>query len=595
MKRNENKKIIGLILENIFTDFSKELIQSVADILPEYKNFRLVILAGKYDGLEVVTDKQRQDYLTIYNSVFQLDSICNFDGLIIHLGSMTPEKKRRIQTSHFENTKNIPRVFIASNMEGETIVNYDNESGIREAVNYLVNINEFSRFCMLGGRDDNIDACARKNIFIRCLKEKQITFSDRNYQKTDMSDQCEAEAEKLLEHNPDAQAIFCVNDSVAKSLYSAMRKRNLTPGKDILVFGFDNTHLSGEMIPSLSSIGADNCSLGKKALEVLLHKMNGEETNSVLIPTRLYGRESFHYEMYDYTELEMMNVTPAFIERMFDDCFYRYHNSYISRENVNLKRLFYEFISRMLFAMKRRYMSIESFHEIQRMIDKFFEKGAMEYTDAAKLLNSVARLQGSINIHQKSIAANVMINRLFLRIKDKAICALAEQKTKETTLRLEQIRNAQEFLITGMMPPDSEEENTDRLLRSLGKLGLYNGAVYLFETPVRFTAGQTKIFPETVQLRCVMKSGEVYFPPKERQACSASDIFSRNELALKCISHVAFTLFYGHFIYGILLCELTNDIYNRGDSIALQIGKAFYLNELQSRIGMNDKTKSCQK
>lgn len=407
MKRNEQKKIIGLILENIFTDFSKELIQSVADALPAQKNFRLVVLAGKYDGLEISADENRHAYLTVYNSVFQLDSICRFDGLIIHLGSMTPEKKRRIQADYLEKNRNIPRVFIASDIEGETVVNYDNESGIREAVNYLVNINEFSRFCMLGGRDDNIDACARKNIFIQCLKEHHLSFSEQNYQKTDMSDQCGAEAEKLLENNPDAQAVFCVNDSVAKSLYSVMDRKKLIPGKDILVFGFDNTHLSGEMIPSLSSIGTDRSTLGKKALEVLFRKMNGEDVQSVLIPTRLYGRESFHYEMYDYTELEMMNVNPAFIERMFDDCFYRYRNCSADRENVNLKRLFHEFISRMLFAMNRRYMSIESFHEIQRMIDKFFEKGAMEYTDATKLLNSVHRLQNSINVYQKSIAANV--------------------------------------------------------------------------------------------------------------------------------------------------------------------------------------------
>ncbi|MBR0483736.1 MAG: LacI family DNA-binding transcriptional regulator [Oscillospiraceae bacterium] len=584
MKRNENRKIIGLILENIFTDFSKELIQSVADAMPSPKNFRLVVLAGKYDGAEIHTDAKHHNYLTVYNSIFHLDSLCHFDGLIIHLGSMTPEKKRRIRTSHLDYVRNIPRVFIASDMEGETLVNYDNEAGIREAVNYLVNINEFSHFCMLGGRDDNIDAIARKNIFIRCLKEKHISFSEQNYQRTDMSDQCEAEAEKLLENNPDVQAVFCVNDSVAKALYSVMNKKNLVPGRDILVFGFDNTHLAGELIPSLSSIGADNCALGKKALEMLLRKMNGEEVRSALVPTRLYGRESFHYEMYDYTELEMIDVNPAFIHRMFDDCFYRYRNSYIDRESVNLKRLFYEFISRMLFAMKRRYMSIENFGEIQRMIDKFFEKGAMDYTDAAKLLNSVERLQSSINVHQKSIAANVLINRLFLRIKDRAICALAEQRALEKSLHQKSIRNVQEFMLELMPNAGTEEENLEHLLRNIDKLGLQNSAVYLFEKPVRFRPDNTEIFPETIRLHCVMKAGEIYVMPKERRTCSISEIFSRNELSLKCKGYVAFTLFYGYSIYGILLCELADTVYRSGDYIALQLSKAIYLNRLQALV-----------
>ena len=581
MNRTENRKIIGLILENIFTDFSKELVQSVANALPAHKNLSLIVLAGKYDGEEVAVDAARHAYLTVYNSVFELESVCNFDGLIIHLGSMTPEKKQRIKTGYLKASRNIPKVFIASDIEDETIINYDNESGIREAVNYLVNINGLSRFCMLGGRDDNVDACARKTIFIRCLKENHISFSEQNYEKTDMSSECQDAAEKLLENNPDVQAVFCVNDAVAKGLYAAMQEKDLIPGKDVLVFGFDNTHLSGEMIPSLSSIGADQCTLGKKALDVLLCKLNGEETGSFLVPTRLYGRESLQYAMYDYTEQEMMNVSPAFIYRMFDDCFYRYRNSYIDRENVNLRRLFYEFMSKMLFAMRKRYMSIENFNEIQKMIDKFFEKGAMEYTDARKLIKNVERLQSFINIRQKSIAANVMINRLFLRMKDRAICALAEQRSRENTAHLESIRAEQEFLVLCMNTAGSPEKNLEKMLQNIDKFGLKNAAVYLFDTPFHFNQNKPSDFPEYIRLRCVLKSGEIYLPAKERQNCHISNIFSRDELSLKCSGYVAFTLFYRDMIYGILLCELTDDIYERGDYIALQLSKAIYMNDLQ--------------
>jgi len=577
-----SRKIIGLILENIFTDFSKELIQSVANALPSHENIRLIVLAGKYDGEEAVADKARHAYLTVYNSVFQLDNICNFDGLIIHLGSMTSEKKRHIRTGYLKNFRNIPKVFIASDIEGETIINYDNESGIREAVNYLVNINGLSRFCMLGGRDDNIDACARKDIFIRCLKENHISFSDRNYEKTDMSSQCQTEAGRLLENNPDVQAIFCVNDATAKGLYAAMQEKNLIAGKDIFVFGFDNTHLSGEMKPSLSSVGADCCTLGKKALDVLLCKLNGEETGSFLVPTRLYGRESLQYDMYDYTEQEMMNGSSAFIYRMFDDCFYRYRNSYIDREAVNLRRLFYEFMSKMLFAMQKRYMSIENFNQIQKMIDKFFEKGAMEYTDAGKLIKSIERLQSVINIRQKSIAANIMLNRLFLRMKDRAICALSEQRSRENTAHLESIRSEQEFLMLEMKNTGSPEKNIENMLRNIDKLGLKNAAVYLFDSSFRFNENNPSDFPKSIRLRCVLKSGEIYLLPEERQSCHISNIFSRNELSLKCNSYVTFTLFYGTTIYGVLLCELTEDIYERGDYIALQLSKTIYLNELQS-------------
>jgi len=116
MKRKDDKKIIGLILENIFTDFSKELIQSVSEAIPSDKNIRLIVLAGKYDGDEVPVDEARRTYLMLYNSVFMLENICDFDGLIIHLGSMNHEKKERIKNNYLDRIWKVPKVFIASDL-----------------------------------------------------------------------------------------------------------------------------------------------------------------------------------------------------------------------------------------------------------------------------------------------------------------------------------------------------------------------------------------------------------------------------------------------------------------------------------------------
>ena len=79
-----------------------------------------------------------------------------------------------------------------------------------------------------------------------------------------------------------------------------------------------------------------------------------------------------------------------------------------------------------------------------------------------------------------------------------------------------------------------------------------------------------------------MKGGELYLP--SRQNCHVSEIFSRNELSRKCKGYVAFTLFYSKYIYGILLCGLTDDIYNRGDYLALQLSKALYLNDIEKKL-----------
>lgn len=578
--RKTRETVIGIVLEDIFTDFSKELIQSALKAIPENKDVRLVVLAGRYDSDDAsYTDHA---YNIVYNTIYNLSEVCELDGLIIHLGSVGSQRGEQIAQKQINRYKSIPKVFIACDSSELITVNYDNETGIREAVDTLVNVKGLTKLCMLGGRDDNTDAQIRKEIFIRCLSENGISFTDKNYVSSGMAVDSISEATQLLDANPGVQAIFCVNDAVAQGLYMVMEQRGLVPGRDIQVFGFDNTRKAGEMIPSLSSIGLADCTLGQKALELLLAQLAGEKVSSALVPTRLYGRDSFPHEMYDYTMLEMVNVEPAFIYRVFDDCFYRYKSETVSRESVDLKRLFFEFMSRMLKAINRRYMSIEEFDRIGLMIDKFFEKGAMQYTDAAKLLKSIDKLQSSLNIRQKS--GNMYVNRLFAHIKDQAILALSEYiaQTSENSIALR--GSLQQFLIRSTVYAGSQTDNLENIIRHIDMLGIRNAAFYMYEEPVAYNGVDVSKFPDNIRLRCVIKSGELYILPQDRQLSPVSKMFTRMELPQKCKGFVALPVFYRDLIYGLFVCELTREIYDAGEYISVQLGRTIYLNDEQALV-----------
>ena len=285
--------------------------------------------------------------------------------------------------------------------------------------------------------------------------------------------------------------------------------------------------------------------------------------------------------MYDYTAMDMTKCEPSFIYRMFDDCFYRYKNEYIKRENVNLKRLFYEFISRILLSQKRRYMSLESYNEICRLIDIFFEKGAMDYTDASKLIKSIERLQSSLNSGRISVTANVMVNRLFSRMKDKAITSISERSVKQINDLNDMRTKFHDFLIADMVDHGQGDTKVESISYSIGKLGLKNSLIYLFDEPVEYSRTKETVFPSHLRLYCVIKSGDMYILAKERQNCMFSDMFTRNELSVKCNGFAAFPIFYSNRIYGILLSELTDDIFSRGEFLALQIGRSCYISDLR--------------
>lgn len=578
MANAEKRITIALMVEDIFEDYTKEIIQNVYSAIPVNGSVRLVVLAGKLNnGADV--DENSRTYKTVYNTIFRLSDLCRMDGIIISLGSLNQTGMEAFEKRFARDFRRIPKVFIASDTTEYATVKYDNEAGIREAVDYLVNVNGFTKLCMLGGRADNEDAQERRAIFETCLRENEIAFRESAYASTDMSSDCVAEATKLLDDNPGVEAVFCVNDAVAVGLYAAMKNRGLMPGRDVKVFGFDNTHMSGEMSPPLSSIGAREQTIGQKAVEMLLAQINGEQVASAVVPTRLYGRESFDYEAFDDETMDFLDPSGAFIYKMFDDCFYRYRNEQYDREKVDLKRLFFEFISRMLRATKDRYISMEEFNEITRLVDIFIDNGAMEYTDTQKFMNSIGWLQMKVNSLHKSISTNMMINRLFLRLKDKLIFALSEQKENSSRKTIGDRVVLQQLLVMGTDYLGDGKNRQDEIIRNIGKMGVRNAALYMYDEPVVFDRENGAAYPETIRLRCVLKDGEALLLPADRQNGAIGDMFAREELPPGCRGCLAFPVFCGTKIYGVLACEISGSISDRGEFIADQLGRALFLND----------------
>ena len=571
------KKTVGLILEEISIDYSRDIIHSVMNAVNagNAKDIELVVIAGK----QYVEDEDgnSEPFNDMYNSVYGIMNSCHFDGLLITLPNY--KDRRKCEQIIFDRLEEIPKVFISAKVPDEVTVTYDNETGINEAVDYLVRAKVFTNFCMLGGREDNGDAVNRKEIFIKSLRDKGVVFDEeKQYMATDMSIHTKEESKQLLKKNPRCEAIFCVNDQVAVGLYEAMKERGKAPGRDIMVFGFDNTVLSGNMVPPLASIGSDSVTLGQRALELLIRMMNGETVESSVIPTRLYGKESLFYENYVYTVKEILEGQAPTINKMFDDCFYRYRNEQFTRDSVDLRMLFIELIQSMMDTMNMRYMSQEKFEELGRMIDVLFERGIMEYTDITKFTSSINRLQNTMNFNQKSLAANVMNNRLFLRMKDRAIRAMAETAIKDQRRYYDNKTNMQHFLVESMDFGNDFEKATDRIIRNFDKMGIRNAAFYMFTQPI-VTNGHDLQIPAYINLCCVLKDGELYVLPKDRRLSSITRLFLREELTVNRSGFAAFPVFCRNIAYGFLICELDESLSDKGELIATRLGMALCINE----------------
>lgn len=144
---------------------------------------------------------------------------------------------------------------------------------------YLIQHKKCRKFGMIGGPDDNTDARERKAAFVNILNQYHIPFDSGNYVISDLSRRDETAAASFLDQNPDIEAVFCVNDDVAINLYNEMEKRGLMPGKDILIFGYDNSAIASKVDPTLSSIWTNKNQIGEKYAAISATSINSRKRN----------------------------------------------------------------------------------------------------------------------------------------------------------------------------------------------------------------------------------------------------------------------------------------------------------------------------
>ena len=117
---------------------------------------------------------------------------------------------------------------------------------------------------------------------------------------------------------------------------------------------------------------------------------------------------------------------------------------------------------------------------------------------------------------------------------------------------------------------------------------MQNAAIFQFAVPLQYDLSRRITFPEYVYLQCVIRSGEVYLLPKERQRSLMREMFIRNELPVKSRGYTVFPIFYQDLLYGFLLVELSDGICERGEYIALQLERAVFLEDQQKNFDFSN-------
>lgn len=572
MENDKKRLTIGVLVGGITDEFTR-LVCRGAMRMAKQMDVNIVAFPGKYIDRDV-SGKPDLAYEYQYNSIFSYAKRENLDAVVVAAGSIGCFASRENIAKLMRTFDGIPCVLVAYKLDGYVDVLFDNYTGIREGIDYLIDRTGCRRIGMIGGSLDNTDAAERKRAFEDTLASHGIGLSDRAYVSGSYSRDCVEAAKTLLDNNPDMDAVFCVNDDTAFGLYEELNRRGIQIGKEIHVLGYDDVVLAAKMNPSLSSVRADGTALGEEALKMAVRLAHGEEVESKVLPTRFVKRDSIGSGFQEKEE-QKGRLLEESVDTYFDDIFYRCRHEEMKEKMQTLKVSFRKLVRMLVLVYDKGDDSPENFMEIQMALGSFLDEGAVEYADVSNLLTCFESIYSTLkgflpdrNMRVKLQDTFSAIYRRIIRATDVYIGGMASKQDEENYSIKMFVRDVLQF-------EKGNDLSYTSLLRNLEWLGIKNAYVYVFRDPVMHLVREQFVPPKYLYLKAVLRDGAVSPVPSLKQKVFLKDLFD-NDFIEKDVKHtyVCLPLFSSEMLYGVFLCDLTEEIFINGEFLINQMSSA---------------------
>ena len=573
--KKQKKITVGVLVSGIMDDFTRIICKGVMKAARR-KGVNLVIFPAKYVDRDVSENRDlRYEYQ--YGTILSYAQKQNLDAIVAATGCIGCFSTSERMLKLMEQYEGIPCVLVASQLPGYDSVTFDNFSGVREGMKCLIEETHCTKIGMIGGPEDNSDARERREAFCQVMREHGLAVDEELYEVGNLTRDSREAFVKLLDNNPDLEAVFCVNDDTALGLYEELQRRKRQIGRDIHVFGYDNIQAAAKASPPLSSVRADPAELGEEALELVLDKLRGEAVESRVLPTKFIRRDSIgnlEDEQRDHA------IDARMIDMWFDDVFYRCKHEDMQKTVEQFRHSFKKLVKciRSIFEEHE-----EGVWEVKGLLEQFLNVDTIEYADVDNLLIVFRRLQkmllGAGNSYTKAQRDLFpMIYQRIIRVMDQRLWEMGERSLRDSfDMKL--------FVQKTLQFEKGTDQSYGTLLENLNWLQVKNAGIYIFESPITHLTREPFQAPEELYLKAVLKSGEVQVVPAMEQKKKLAELFTDNKgIQQGCM--VLFPLFFNEVLEGVILCEMTENIFESGE---------FLVNHLSSAAKMIELLRSNQK
>ncbi|URZ02264.1 LacI family DNA-binding transcriptional regulator [Clostridium felsineum] len=266
----KNKSLlIGVIITDISNPFFSDIIKSVESEAAKY-GYSIILCNTDWN-----LDKEKK-YISIMKSY-------NVDGILI-----VPSNAK---DTYFKSLKNIniPIVVITQNIDGFNCVSISHYLSAKDVAKHLISMG-YSKFVFVGSEEDEKCRGFKDEIESSGFKVENDFFavSDKAV-NTDLKELLESDLK-----NEDI-GIFAYNDIEALVVLHLLKEMKVEIPEKIALVGFDNTFISKEVSPTLSSVAQPIEEIGRQSVEILIDNICGKkdvQEKHIIIEPRLVVRQS---------------------------------------------------------------------------------------------------------------------------------------------------------------------------------------------------------------------------------------------------------------------------------------------------------------
>lgn len=293
---------------NIALSLKNRKTNTIAIIIPEIvhhffsKVIRGVELVANKRGYNVIVGLSNESFS---KEVLNMEMLASgsIDGFIL---SISKETQQLQDYHHFSETisQGMPIVMfdrVVNDIPCDKVI-VDDFKGAKNAVNKLIE-KQCKTIALITTKDYVSVGKLRTQGYLEALDENNIQPEANLILKLDDSmnydvqlEKLEIEIQNLFESNESIDGVFAVNELYALSAMKVARKLGYKIPEDIQVIGFTDGVLSKHATPSLSTVSQHEQTMGEKAAELLIDRLESDEDHdnykTVVIETDLIERES---------------------------------------------------------------------------------------------------------------------------------------------------------------------------------------------------------------------------------------------------------------------------------------------------------------